>query len=460
MNKSSIKLKITLWFTIFMILLVAAVFAFMFLFSNVETSHELRDSLIALVEANLREVDEDDGEIEIEDEFVTHRNGIYSLVFHQNGSKIRGSAPEGFPENAPFEDGVVRTLSVGGESYLVYDRFLSFSQRAGVVVRGIVAESVGAISSSAVSRAAWIALPLLLLLAAGGGYIVASRSLRPIQQIARTAEEIRVSGDLTKRIPVTSDSGSGSEGDELNRLARTFNNMLDRLHVNFEAEKSFASDASHELRTPVTTILAQCEYAFENASDEKELYESIGAIQKQGYRMSHLIESLLAFTRIEQRTEAPTLQRIDISAPLAVLCREKAALADKNIRLVDNISPTLFIDADINLFMRIPENLIANAFKYGRENGEIHVTLQGTDHEVILSVADNGIGIDPRELPFIWNRFYRADKARTGGKGAGLGLGLAMVKQITELHGGRVDVRSTPGMGSIFYAIFSRKISS
>ena len=157
---------------------------------------------------------------------------------------------------------------------------------------------------------ALFSIPFLILLAAFGGYLLAKRSLRPIRVISQTAEEIGNSGDLSKRIAID------ENGDELHQLAGTFNRMFDQLEQNFEAEKQFTADASHELRTPIATILAQCEFAFENASGEAELYEIVGDIQKQGYRMTRLVESLLDFTRLEQRTERAAFEIIDMSAYL------------------------------------------------------------------------------------------------------------------------------------------------
>lgn len=342
----------------------------------------------------------------------------------------------------------IRTVSAGGEAYLVYDRLITFGRHEDVWVRGVVLEGGSGISSSAVYGATLIALPILIALAAVGGYLIAGRSLKPIKRISETAEEIGSSGDLSKRIDM--DSGGG----ELHQLAGTFNRMFDRLESNFEAERSFTSDASHELRTPVSTILAQCEYAFENASGEQELYEAIGAIQKQGYRMSRLIESLLQFTRIEQQTETLSLETVDLSELVLSVCREQKESGEKNISLSEYVQAGIGMKADRALIARLLVNLIRNAYRYGRENGSIRVTLKDSPDEITLSVADNGIGIAPEEIPKIWNRFYRVDKSR--GASGGAGLGLAMVRQITALHGGRIYVDSRPGQGSVFTVIFKK----
>lgn len=448
----TIKLKITLWFTVFMVLLSAVVFIFIALVTRSTAGQQARGALAGLVEKNTREIEYDDGELEIDDDFVSFKSGIYCFVLGDGGELITGHVPDEALEREPLKEGAVRRVKAGGEPYLVYDRRVQVKKNLQVWVRGAVPESGAAINTPALYRAVLIAVPLLILLAAGGGYLIAGRSLGPIRRIGKTAEEIRESGDLSKRIEM------GGRGDELHRLAETFNRMFDRLEANFEAQRHFTSDASHELRTPVTTILAQCEYALENVSAKEELYEAIGAIQKQGYRMAHLIETLLSFTRLEQRTETYSFKTIDLSELVRSVCREQEESGEKGIALSAEIEPGIKMKAEGTLIARMLENLIRNAYRYGREKGNIRVTLGEADGEIRLSVADDGVGIADAEIPRIWSRFYRVERSRSAAKGAGLGLGLALVKQIVELHGGGIAVKSEPGWGSVFTVLFENAV--
>ena len=451
MRKLTIKLKITLWFTAFMILLCAVVFAFIAVVTSQTAVRDVRMSLTDLVDRNIKEVDYKGGRLEIDDKFISFRNGVYCILFYEDGTKISGNAPYDALEEEPFKDKSVRSVKISGEKYLVYDRLITFKRHDDIWIRGVVSERGNAISVSTMSRAALIALPLLIILAAVGGYLIARRSLQPIQKISETAEEIGSSGDLSKRIEME------DSGDELNQLAGTFNRMFNRLETNFEAERHFTSDASHELRTPVSTILAQCEYAFENAAGEDELYEAIGAIQKQGYRITRLIESLLYFTRIEQQTESLTFESVDLSGLVLSVCQEQKEIREKNITLnEEDVQPEIEMKADAALFSRMLVNLIRNAYRYGKENGSIKVSLKKNTDGIILSVADDGIGIAQEEIPNIWNRFYRVDKSRNSLKDPGLGLGLAMVKQIAELHNGYIHVESKIGNGSTFVIVFTK----
>ena len=446
MKRVSIKLKLTLWFMASMLALTAVIFGFVSLLSAAETRRHAQNALISLVEANEDEVEYEDGEIELDDDFVAHRSGIYCLVFDETGAVRGGRSPDSALEVIPLEDGALRRVTAGGEDYVIYDLSARDDHKT-FWVRGIVSQNAG-IEAASLNTAALLAIPLLILLAALGGYALARRSLRPIRVISETAEEIGVSGDLSKRIDID------ENGDELHRLAGTFNRMFERLEQNFEAEKQFTSDASHELRTPITTILAQCEYALEDASGEAELYEIIGDIQKQGLRMSRLVESLLSFTRLEQRTEPAAFETIDLSACLQRVCQEQRALPEKEIALIDEIQPGIHMKADATLIARMADNLIRNAYRYGRQNGTIRVSLAQSGRSIALTVADDGIGIPREELPKIWNRFYQVDKSRQLSQNAGLGLGLAMVREIVRLHGGKVDVESEPNYGSVFTVRF------
>lgn len=451
MKKMSIKLKITLWFTSAMIMLALVFFTFIATITDSTISSESKGSLVSFVDNNAKEVDDDDGIIEIDDDFVSFKNGMYSLVFSESGEKISGYAPYAVAETTPFENMNVREVEADGESYLIYDRLIAFNgHHGGVWVRGIVLANTNVGTSSAMYRAMFIALPLLIILAAIGGYFIAKNALKPIKKISNTAQAIGESGNLAKRIEIA------SHGDELNQLAGTFNQMFAQLEQNFEAERHFTADASHELRTPVTTILAQCEYALDNVKNKQELYDVIKAIQKQGNRMTYLIESLLQFTRLEQQTGELTLTPINISELVTEICAEQKQYAEKQIMLSETIEPNIILQADAGLFRRLLENLIQNAYRYGKGAGVIQVLLISFQDKIMLSVTDDGIGIPVDKQTKIWHRFYQVEQARTTSNNKGLGLGLAMVKEITKLHHGEIEVKSTLGQGSSFIISFPK----
>ncbi|MCD8116952.1 MAG: HAMP domain-containing histidine kinase, partial [Oscillospiraceae bacterium] len=289
----------------------------------------------------------------------------------------------------------------------------------------------------------FVALPLLVLLAALGGWFMAKKALDPIREIDASAREISGGEDLSRRIDV------GRGQDEIHKLAGTINGMLDRLERSFQAERQFTSDASHELRTPTAVILAECELAEKTAEEKEDFLQSLSVIERQGRKMSALIGTLLAYTRREQGTEKLQIERIDLSELTEAICQEQPRVNRQDITLRAHIQPGVFVRADSGLIMSLIQNLVTNAYKYGRAGGHIWVTLSAAEGMAFLSVKDDGIGISREDQARVWNRFYQADPSRENQDGS-LGLGLSMAQQIARLHGGRIELTSQEGRGSEF----------
>ena len=230
-------------------------------------------------------------------------------------------------------------------------------------------------------------------------------------------------------------------------LAAAFDGMCDRLERSFEAERQFTSDASHELRTPVAVILAECDSLDHGQPTEEDYRQSVDVIRRQGQQMSRLIGQLLHITRLEQGTQKLQLETADLSQLVEVLCEEQAHLAPEGTTLTVHTQPDLLVNGDVTLLSRLLTNLISNAYRYGKPNGHVWVDLRREDQWAVMSVRDDGIGIAPEDRERIFQRFYQVDAAR--GKD-GSGLGLFMVQQAARLHGGSVTVDSRLGEGSTF----------
>ena len=227
--------------------------------------------------------------------------------------------------------------------------------------------------------------------------------------------------------------------------------MFGRLEKSFEAERQFTSDASHELRTPTAVIMAQAEYGLELADNEDEYREALEVIKRQAERMNDLINRLLFFTRLDQGTEPVNMEEVNLSQLTSDICAEQQMIKYSNITLSADIEPDIAAITDRNLFTRLLNNLCSNAYKYGKPDGSIKVSLKRLDDRAVLSVADDGIGISEENLEKIWNRFYQVEPSRNeDAGGGGIGLGLSMVKRIAVLLGGEVSVESTLGKGTIF----------
>lgn len=316
-----------------------------------------------------------------------------------------------------------------------------------VWIRGIVPANTSENAFGAINRAVIYIIPLFIIIAALGAYLLSKRTIRPVEDITGSAKEISSGSDLSKRIKTNGGS------NEISALAQTFNAMLARLQNSFESEKQFTSDASHELRTPLAVIKAESEYALSaNASDEDKK-EALASINEQADKMAALVNALLSLTRTEQGTERFNFEKADMSELVEEIC--STFVTAKGINLQSSVEKDIFFNMDISLISRLLENLLSNAVRYGRENGYINVILKKDRDKIILSVEDNGIGIKEEDLPKIWGRFYRADSSRSSGEG--FGLGLALVERIAALHGGRAEAQSEFGKGSKFIITFFEK---
>ena len=285
----------------------------------------------------------------------------------------------------------------------------------------------------------WLAMAGAAVLGLGlaGGWWVASRAIRPIDDISATAAKI-AAGDLSQRISLTDTE------NELGRLADVLNSTFARLESAFNNQARFTSDASHELRTPVSTILLQAQTALSRERASSEYRETLEACQRAAQRMRQLIESLLALARLDAGQEPLRRDECDLSAIVARSIELIRPLAtSRGITIQIALSKAL-CRGDATRLAQVSDNLLSNAVDYNRAGGEIQIWTENGQGMVTLIVTNTGAGIAAEDLPHIFERFYRADKARTG-NGGHSGLGLAITKAIVQAHGGDISVRSELG---------------
>ena len=443
MKKRSVKQKLTLWITLLMLLLTGAVLAILISVSSSVAMQNASSQLESTVRANLAGISRSGGSLSFSEGFSFTRNGVYTLVYSSSGALLAGQPPLDMPQDEPFENGVLRTVEGedDDESYYLMDFYLPFGWDDGVWVRGFTQVPETAETISDLVGIVLLLSPLIVIVSALGAYLLARSTFRPIDRIVEAAGAIGEGRDLSRRI------GLPPGNDEISRLATAFDGMFARLEASFEAEKQFTSDASHELRTPVSVILAQCAEARGHAETPEQYAQAIDVIQRQAKKMSVLVNQLLQMTRLEQGTLRASMEKADLSELVEILCREQPELPN-GITLEAEIQPELRAWFDVTLMSRLLQNLLDNAARYGRENGHIWVTLRREDDGIALSVRDDGIGIAQDQQTRIWQRFYQVDPARSGSSGSGLGL--TMVQQIAALHGGAVTVESREGAGSCF----------
>jgi heavy metal sensor kinase len=282
----------------------------------------------------------------------------------------------------------------------------------------------------------------ILLLGLAGGWWLAGRAIRPIEAISATAARISA-GDLARRIDVA-DTES-----ELGQLARVLNSTFSRLDTAFAQQQQFTSDAAHELRTPVSVMLTQTQSALTRERSAAEYRETVEACQRSAQRMRRLIESLLELARFDAGQEAIRRVPFDL-ARTAAECSEQVRplAAARGISIRGEFSGAECC-GDSDRIAQVIINLLTNAIQYSSDKSEIRIATRVENGFAVLEVADRGPGIAPEHLPHVFERFYRADPARTVSQGRA-GLGLAISKAIVDAHGGSIEVSSEPGRGSTF----------
>lgn len=449
MRRGSLKLKLTLLYTLFMVLITCSVLALLLSLSNRELLASVQMKLESRVQESVDDISLEDGRIVLDPDFYTVERDVYISLYDSELYFLYGKIPYGFDYQPEFSDGQTRTIREGNVEWYVYDMSFRLSRDQTVYVRGITSLTDAEENLMATVRIALILLPLLVLATALIGYLFTSRTLRPVRVITSTVQGIRRDADLSRRIGIT--KAAGKKGDEIYTLAVTFDEMLEELENVFDREKQFTSDVSHELRTPVSVILAQCGQLAEDNTLSEEQRAQIYVIEKKAKAMSEMISRLLFLSRADQGRQLLCREYLNISELTEMTVEEQRFLAEtseRNIRFDTHIQEEVYARADETLYIRLLINLLSNAVRYSRENGLIEVYLEEHEGCIYGTVTDHGEGISPDCLPHIWERFYRADAARTEGEHSGLGL--SMVKWIAEAHGGGVAVESEEGKGSSF----------
>lgn len=436
----SVKLRITAWFTFMIIILMIMVVSFVFVVEDHSLTEDPTEELVKVVSINAARLGKDHDKDDM-DKIKSYNDGVYCAVYNEQGQIIAGAMPDKVNYSEGFENGKLCTYETEEESYYLYDMKVLYGGE-NIWIRGIISTTEPSPLMRTIILLTCILLPIILVLSVSVGWIIAKHSLNPIDKIIKAVDSINDGDDLSERV------GLRNGPSEMKKLSEEFDHMFMRLEKSFEAERQFASDVSHELKTPITVILAECHRAKRKELGAQEYKQVIDNIQKQGQHMSGLIEQLLSITRLQQGTEKFPLSNLNISEFVEACVEDfKISLTSKkNVEM--NIQEGVIACYNPTLMSRVLFNLLDNAKKYTKEDGYIWISLKENENAVQLTVEDNGVGIKDENLEKIWNRFWQADVSR--GSDTGLGLGLAMVKEMIEFQSGDITVESRYGEGTRF----------
>jgi heavy metal sensor kinase len=450
----SVKFRFTVWYLLVLAILLAALSIGVYfylsrsLYRNLDDSLELRSIQLQSIPAILESINQG--------EFEQELGEIVILYFYSGGQLVEVS-PQGTSITVPDE---LISQAIGGASSFATvqtaegERLRLLAVPINVSIVGpppgiqpaalIIAHSTKQIDQALAGlvRTLSIAGPLALALAAGGGIFLARRALEPVDKISQTAQEIEES-DLSRRINVNTK-------DELGRLAATLNEMIGRLERAFQRQKQFTSDASHELRAPLAVIEAESTLALQKERPSSDYQQSLEIISQESRQMSSLIDQLLTLARADAGKEQWNFTEVNLgklvsnlSTDVEVLCQEKG------LSFQLGQAQDLVVKGDEARLRELFMNLLNNAISYTPSSGTVSVSFRREGQMAVVAITDTGIGIPAEDIPFIFERFYRVDKARSRAE-AGSGLGLAISRHIAEAHGGKIEVESQVGAGSTF----------
>lgn len=456
MKLGSIGARLTLWYASIMALTLVSFGGAMWLALNNSLYDAIDESLRDRVEGIRQFIETQTGWLTLagmQEEFREHSvlgpGGDLFQVADGHGNWLYRSNPL-YDEHVPVYDSAELGAGPRFENLSIQGTPLRFlSQNVRIEGRPYVVQVAAPLAEleRGLGEFLWVlipALPLTLLAASAGGYWLSRRALRPVDEIAATARTVSAE-NLSKRLPVP------PTGDELERLSRTINDMMERLESAFRRITRFTADASHELRTPIAVMRTTADVALRGGAEPADQREALEQIAAELERTSQLVDNLLLMARADSgeaqlgRADLNLVETVrEACAQAAVLARAKGV--SLNVSVPENV---VGLTGDRHALRRLFLLLIDNAVKYTPVGGYVEVALNEGEDAMSVTVEDSGIGIPESELSRIFDRFYRVDEARPRDKG-GAGLGLAIGRWIAEAHGGALLVTSTPGHGSVF----------
>jgi len=442
----SIKFRLTVWYLIAIVLplVVFGAVAYFMLSKNLYRNLDL--ALQVRVAELQNSITVTDHQISFEQKFndLVLIYDADSVLLQRLGPNVRFSIIEKMVQQALFgQSSFLTTPTTEGQGVRLYAAPFNLDSRTRVAV--IVGRLTSEIQDMlSIFRVIIIYSALAVVLLAGvGGMFLANRTLQPVDHITDIAREIG-EGDLSRRINIQSE-------DELGRLASTLNRMIARLEEAFQKQRQFAADASHELRTPLAIIQAESSLALDKKRTQVEYRRSLDLVSQEVTYMSEIIGKLLLLARNDAETEPLNFQEVNVKDLFTELSSDVEALAQEkgvafNLGPMDNLT----VKGDRFRLRQLFLNILDNAIRYTSSGGTVSSSLVRKNGSAFVSISDTGIGIPAEDVPFIFDRFYRVDKARSRADG-GMGLGLAIASSIAKLHGGGIEVESQVGKGSTFH---------
>ncbi len=437
--RRSIRLRLTLWYSIFVVILLVALIAVTLLGRQLSSRDYFEDRLTAAASEAMTALALDSGGNPVLNAEISD-DDVRVTVLDESGALLLGEREFGFQ---PKQNRMRTKTRIKGGNWYIKDFPVAVGSTR-LWVRCYMSSASVSQMIRTLLAALLIGVPVLMLLTLIGGNLIAKRAMKPLIEITAAAESISGSDDLDRRIQLADST------DEVGRLANAFNSMFERLQRSMEREKRFISDASHELRTPVSVISAQSQFALSPDASPEEKDAALAVIRDRSERAGRMLNQMLLLSRMDSRRLPLHRERLSLTELVQGVSDELRDAAEaRGMSLRCDAEPGIELEADELLLTRMLTNLLQNAVQYGREGGQIEVALQARSGRAVLTVRDDGPGIPASAISHIWERFYQVHK---DGETEGSGLGLPIVRGIIEAHGGTIRLESEEGKGATFIA--------
>ena len=445
----SLRLRLTLLYStltggILLVFAAAVIFVFNALLLN-QIDNSLETAAMTIIDGvkvdALGRVNADLSSVDIDSEFFVQVWGASGEL--QTGWRtLEGFADIPFDPIGIRQDSPVFREVRSGEQHLrvVSVPLKSNTHRAAILQ---VAISLDAVDSARIglTNILIVLLIVAILFSGNAAWLTLGQTLKPLETITETAEQINRADDLSRRIIYE------GPADEIGSLVDSFNQTLERLEALFTSQQRLLADVSHELRTPLTVIKGNVDLMRRMKQLDDE---SLTSIDQEAGRLTRLVGGLLLLAQAESGKLALVEKPVELDLLVTEVFQEMSVLAGNKVRLRLNEIDQVIINGDRDRLKQVLINLMANAIQYTPHGGEVFLSLEKISEQARLICRDTGPGIPPEDLPHIFERFYRAEKSRTRGKTTGFGLGLSIANWIVERHGGRIEVNSKDGQGTSF----------
>ena len=388
------------------------------------------------------------GKVEINFENIELGSDVYVQVWGVGGLQSSFGKFENF-ENRPFDPASLRInhpiyRNLNAEDWQIRVLSIPLEQRGHVIAVLQIASDLRVFDEIRANLLDVISIIWIVAVLFSGVivWLTLGQSLKPLEAITKTAEQINRADDLSRRIPYY-----GPAHNEIGNLVGSFNQTLERLEALFTSQQRLLADVSHELRTPLTVIKGNADLMRRMKSLDME---SLTSIDQEAGRLSRLVGGLLLLAQAESGKLALAMQRVELDLLLTEVFQEMIVLAGNRVRVHLNEIDQVYVNGDRDRLKQVLINLVANAIQYTPQGGDIFLSLDTIKEQARIICRDTGPGIPAEDLPHIFERFYRAEKSRTRGKTTSFGLGLSIANWIVERHGGRIEVNSREGVGTTF----------